>query len=103
VERVEADPLDLEFELPPELEGDVYANVLSAWHSPHEFTLDFGVTHRLESPDRADFESELTRAGRVVGRIRIPLTLMFDFIREMNGSLTHYEQRYGEIRKPEER
>jgi hypothetical protein len=98
---VEADPRDVELELPPDLEGGVYANVLSAWHSPHEFTLDFGVMHPLEPVGGTDLEREV--AGRVVGRIRIPLALMFNFIREMNSSLTNYEQRYGEIRKPEER
>jgi hypothetical protein len=67
---VEADPHDVELELPPELAGGVYANVLSAWHSPHEFTLDFGITHPLEPLDGTDLEREL--AGRVVGRIGFP-------------------------------
>ena len=99
---MEGDAHDLEFEIPSELEGGVYANALSAWHSAHEFTLDFGVMHRLEPFDPAGLDSELF-AGRVVARIRIPVTLAFEFIREMNDALTHYEQRYGEIRKPEER
>ena len=99
---MEADPRDLEFEIPSELEGGVYANTLGAWHSPHEFTLDFGVMHRLESSDASDSMPE-TPLARVVVRVRIPVTLAFEFIREMNESLTHYEQRYGEIRRPEER
>jgi hypothetical protein len=95
---VDADSPEVELELPPELEVGVYSNALSAWHSAHEFTLDFGVMHRV-----GEDEGEITFAGRVVARVRIPITLMFEFIREMNGSLTHYEGKYGEIRKPEER
>jgi Protein of unknown function (DUF3467) len=98
VGRVESNGRDLEFEIPSELEGGVYANALGTWHSPHEFTLDFGVMHGPEPVDEVDPASDV--ACRVIARLRIPVTLMFAFIRDMNESLTDYEQRYGEIRKP---
>jgi hypothetical protein len=94
---VEANARDLEFEIPWELEGGVYANALGVWHSPHEFTLDFGVMRG----DAAHAASE--SVCRIVARIRVPVTLVFAFIRHMNASLTDYEGRYGEIRRPEER
>jgi hypothetical protein len=94
---------DLEFQIAPELEGGVYANALMAWHSPHDFTLDFAAMQRPERSDPADPESETSFVYRIVGRVRVPLTLMFDFIREMNESLTRYEQEHGEIRRPPDR
>ncbi len=31
--------LQLQFDVPPEIAGGTYANVLTVWHSPHEFHL----------------------------------------------------------------
>jgi Protein of unknown function (DUF3467) len=94
---------DFDFQISPELEGGVYANALNAWHSPHDFTLDFAAIQRPELVDPTDPESEVTLLHRIVVRVRVPLTMMFEFIREMNESLTRYEQEHGEIRRPQDR
>jgi hypothetical protein len=99
---IEAGAHDLDFQISPELEGGVYANALTAWHSPHDFTLDFAAMQRPELSDPADPESDVSFVHRVVVRVRVPLTMMFDFIREMNESLTRYEQEHGEIRRPQD-
>jgi hypothetical protein len=100
---VEGGSNDLDFQISPELEGGVYANALTSWHSPHDFTLDFAAMQRPEPFDPADPESEVSIVCRIVVRVRVPLTMMFDFIREMNHSLTGYEQEHGEIRRPQDR
>jgi hypothetical protein len=65
---VEANARDLEFAIPWELEGGVYANALAVWHSPHEFTLDFGVMRAAEPATDIDPTSDISY--RVVARIR---------------------------------
>jgi hypothetical protein len=76
--------------VPPELEAGVYANLLQTLHSEHEFTLDFCVAIVPEE-DPADVPY------RVVSRIRLPVTLIFDTLRRLNDAMTRYEQRFGEI------
>jgi hypothetical protein len=48
----------------------------------------------LDDSDEASFV--------VVSRVRLPVTMMFELIRRANVALTEYEERYGEIRPPEE-
>jgi hypothetical protein len=40
---------------------------------------------------------------RIVSRIRIPVTRMFDMLQALNASMTQYEVEWGEIRRPERR
>ncbi len=37
---------------------------------------------------------------RVVARVKLPATAIFDVIRELNRDMTDYEREYGEITKP---
>ena len=69
----------------------VYANVLSVWHTVFEFTLDFAVTlPAMEVPVPAT----------LVARVKVPPTVVFDMIRQINGSLNQFEARFGPIRGP---
>jgi hypothetical protein len=84
--------------VPPELEAGAYANVLLAWNTAYEFTLDFAIVQQPKASDEVDAADEVR--CRVVSRIRIPVTLVFDVIRALNEQMTRYEQRFGEIRPP---
>jgi hypothetical protein len=84
------DPEVVELRVPHDLVGGVYAHALSAWSTEHEFTLDYAVAER----EPAEEPSPL----RVVARIRVPVTMLFEMLRELNETLTEHEQRYGEIR-----
>jgi hypothetical protein len=33
----------MQFEVPDDLVAGAYSNVMGVWHTPYEFTLDFGV------------------------------------------------------------
>ncbi len=79
-----------------ELEGGVYANFLGVWHSPYEFTLDWCVTQ----PPQTTEEGAVVMPARVVSRVKIPVTLIFDVLRALNENMTRYEQSFGEIRRP---
>ena len=84
----------------PDLEGGMYANFLSVWHTAHEFTLDFAVTQPPQVEDEADPTSPIRVPCRVVARVKLPVTVVFDLIRAVNENMTRYEQAFGEIHRP---
>lgn len=97
-------PLHFAIDLPGELEGGVYANVLAAWHSAYEFTLDFASTGPMRTREAEDgLPGGLEVPCRIVSRVKIPVPLVFDVIRTLNEEMTKYEAEFGEIRRPEQR
>jgi hypothetical protein len=88
---------ELRIEVPPEMQPGVYANFLSVWHTPYEFTLDFAATQPpVESED-----GPVVVPCRVVTRVKVPVTVMFDILRALNENMTRYERVFGEIRRPQ--
>jgi hypothetical protein len=79
----------------------VYSNFLGVWHTAHEFTLDFAVTQ----PAMAGADDEgnaVTRVPcQVVARVRVPPTVLFDFLRTINENLSNYEGTFGAIQRPD--
>jgi hypothetical protein len=92
-------PIELKIDVPPELEGGTYANVLNVWHTAYEFTLDFGVMQQVGEPE--DPDAALQVPVRVVARVRIPVTLLFQVLKALNTNMTGYESTFGPIREPE--
>jgi hypothetical protein len=92
-------PIELKIDVPPELEGGTYANVLNVWHTAYEFTLDFGVMQQVGEPE--DPNAALQVPVRVVARVRIPVTLLFQVLKALNTNMTGYESTFGPIREPE--
>jgi hypothetical protein len=85
----------------PALEAGAYANALAIWHTPHEFTFDFLVSSEPPQPATTDEgETVIVAPHRLVARVRIPPTAVFDIIRTINQNLTMYEQTFGQIRQP---
>ena len=85
----------------PEQEAGSYANALAIWHTGHEFTFDFLVNSEPPSPATTEEGEDVIQAPhRLVARIRVPPTAVFDIIRTINQNLTLYEQRFGQIRPP---
>ena len=93
---MENGPPALAFYIPDDLEPGLYANALAAWHTEHEFTLDFAAVQR----PRVSEDGEVVLPGRVVTRVKLPATMIFDVIRELSRDMTEYEQQFGEIRRP---
>lgn len=93
----ETPDINFEVQVPAGLENGVYANFVSVWHSPHEFTLDFSVT---DQPQQGG--ANLTVPCRVVARVRIPLTLAEDMLRAVAESVSSFEAAAGRIRRPGE-
>ena len=93
-------PTEFQIQVPNELEPGVYANFLSVWHTAYEFTLDFGVTQPPQI-DQEDPDGPVRVECRVVSRVKIPVTVLFDVLRALNENMTRYEQVFGEIKRPE--
>jgi hypothetical protein len=86
---------EFEVQVPPDMEPGVYANFLGVWHTAYEFTLDFAVT---QPPQPADDHVKVP--CRVVSRVKVPVTVLFDVMRALNDNMTRYEETFGEIRRP---
>ena len=95
-------PLHFAIDLPEALQGGVYANLLAAWHSAYEFTLDFASTGPLRPSNASDPSAGFEVPCRIVSRVKIPVPLIFDVIRTLNEQMTKYEAEFGEIRRPEQ-
>ena len=80
------------FTVPEPLEGGVYANMLSVWHSPWEFTLDFAVTMPAEQHTAEDGTAQLVIPCKVVARVKVPPEQMLDILKAINAKLTDFEQ-----------
>lgn len=74
-------PTQFEIQIASELEGGVYANFLSVWHTAYEFTLDFAATQPPQVQDETDPNSPVRVPCRVVARVKLPVTVVFDLIR----------------------
>jgi hypothetical protein len=87
----------IQVHVPEELVDGVYANLLSVWHTAYEFTLDFASLQQMVSvvgPDGAETNLIPTR---VVARVKIPPTQIFEILRALNENMSHYESTYGPI------
>lgn len=96
-ENEEVQGPQFQINVPDALEAGTYANGAMVWHTAYEFTLDF-ITLQPGDPDSPDVVP-----CRVVSRVRIPPTVIFDLLRALNDNMTKYEQRFGEIRRIEPR
>src|SRR3954464_442659 len=93
-------PTEFQIQVPNGHCAGVYANFLSVWHTAYEFTLDFGVTQPPQI-DQEDPDAPVRVDCRVVSRVKIPVTVLFDVLRALNENMTRYEQVFGEIKRPE--
>jgi hypothetical protein len=82
-------PTTTKSSFPEYLEEGVYANSVRLWNTRTEFTLDF-----LASPT----DQAAPDVARVVSRVKIPTMFMFRLIQQLNGNMTDYEEKYGEIK-----
>jgi Protein of unknown function (DUF3467) len=100
---VEQEPeavLNFEIEVPDELEVGTYANFLSVWHSPHDFTLDFAVTGQGQQVSGPGGHPQIDVPCRIVARIKLPLTVVEDVLRALATNVGNFEEQAGRIRKP---
>lgn len=87
------DPTDFDFVLDAQVpDGGVYASDVSAWHTQHEFTVDF-LTHWTHPSRGADSQI-------IVARVKIPPTAMFGIVQKLSNGVGEYEAEQGPITPP---
>ena len=87
----------IELQVPDELQTGVYANFVTVWHTPYEFTLDFSVMLPAEVKERPDGSVGPVVPARVAARVKLPTTQLFALIRALNENMTIYESNVGPI------
>ncbi len=87
------------FQVPDDLTGGVYSNVVAVWHTPYEFTLDFAVMLPAQQVAGSDGNAQVTPC-RVVSRVKIPPAVVFELMRALSVNERLYEQRIGPIPRP---
>ncbi len=71
------------------LQAGVAADMVGVWHNGHSFVLDFCAQSH---PGQHDEAGGAALKFRVVARVRIPPTLIFDVIKAIGDNLDGYEQ-----------
>jgi hypothetical protein len=87
----------LEVSISDEVEAGQYANFASVWHTQDGFVLDFAVITR--PPQLADDSSGhrfISVPTRIVSRIRIPPSQVFELMKALEQQLTAYEKETGQ-------
>lgn len=90
------------FQLPDDLTGGVYSNVVAVWHTPYEFTLDFAVMLPAQQVASAEGNAASTPC-RVVSRVKLPPAVVFELMRALSVNERLYEERIGPIARPGKR
>jgi hypothetical protein len=84
------------FRVPDDQEAGAYSNILVVWHTPYEFTFDFGVM----LPVQQDPSGDVTVPARVVARVKIPPSRISDILKAMTENLQRYEAQFGPVPQP---
>ena len=83
-------PGQIRVTMPDELAGGDYADFVRVWHGKDIFTLDFAA---LVAPMSTDGTT-----ARVVSRVRIPPSQVFEIMKALERSLTAWEKEHGQER-----
>lgn len=89
-------PVEVNMDIPPELEGGVFANFAGIWTDEDGFVIDFAAVaeppRKGENTEGADV---LRVRARVVSRVRIPPRQAIELMRTLGAHLDQWEQRHG--------
>jgi hypothetical protein len=97
----EEDPGDgLEYFVPPEEEAGTYANSFAIWDTAYDFVLDFAVIQLAQRRDPNDPNSPLVVPAKVVSRVHIPRSLIFEFVKTITARMDIHEKNWGAIEHP---
>lgn len=83
---------NVEIQMPDELVPGAYADFVAVWHSRESFTLDFaamaGPATTRQSPGG---EQVTSGTARVVARVRIPPSQVFELMKALEKQLSQWE------------
>jgi len=89
-------------EISPEVEGGVYANFVSIWHDNDGFTLDFAAVTGQPRPkqDTGDGHVFLNVPARIVSRVHIPPSQVFEIMKALEQQLSAWERERPAVKRP---
>lgn len=88
--------------MPEDKASGVYADLVSVWHTKDTFTFDFAaLTRPLEQTEAEDGETVTKGQARVVARVRVPPSQVFEIMKALERQLTAWEQETGRRPKPQ--
>lgn len=96
----ESQPPEFAVQVPDDLAGGVYSNIVAVWHTPYEFTLDFAVLQPAQIVTDEDGNKKPVIPARVVSRVKIPPAAVFELMQALSKNERMYEERIGPITKP---
>jgi hypothetical protein len=93
-----------ELEVPPDIEPGEHADFASIWYTHETFVLDFASPRQ---PPYLDQDGETGNAifvlpARVVARVRVPASQVWELMRALEQQLTAWEVERGQRRPPQE-
>lgn len=95
---------EYDLDIPSDVESGTYADFASIWHTADSFVIDFAVLRRPPKPAVADDGSRVLKvATRVVSRVRIPPSQVFEIMKGLEQQLSMWERTHGAKRpKPDD-
>jgi hypothetical protein len=92
---------EYDLDIPTDVEAGTYADFASIWHTSDSFVLDFAVLKRPPKPSTADDGSRVVKVPtRVVSRVRIPPSQVFEIMKGLEKQLSMWERSHGSKRQP---
>jgi hypothetical protein len=91
---------EFKVQVPDDLAAGAYSNIVAVWHTPFEFTLDFAVMQPGEMAQDDEGNQYPVVPARVVARVKIPPSLVFQLMQALSTNERIYEERIGPIVKP---
>lgn len=91
-----AAPVEVKIDIPPELEGGVFANFAGIWNDEDGFVIDFAAVAEPPRKGNNDAGAEVLQVrARVVSRVRIPPRQAIELMRTLGGHLDQWERVHG--------
>jgi hypothetical protein len=86
-----------EIEISAEVEQGLWADFVSLWHTPDSFVLDFAALRRPPYAVEGAESHGVSRVmpARIVGRVRIPPSQVFELMKALEQQLSMWEQETG--------
>lgn len=88
-------PRRLNVSATPEVETGVYADFVRVWHLPNSFVLDFSVHTNPPQIAEVDGQQVVDMPARMVSRVRIPPSQIFEIMKALEKQLSLWENEQG--------
>ncbi|AYY12246.1 DUF3467 domain-containing protein [Actinobacteria bacterium YIM 96077] len=94
---------EYDLDIPADVEPGTYADFASIWHTSDSFVIDFAVVKRPPKSVENDDGSRVTKVPtRVVSRVRIPPSQVFEIMKGLEKQLSMWERTHGKKQRPPE-